>query len=384
MREKPIRIGILLRNRHDGSGGLEKVLESVVANLKDDSVTLYFYAFFAPIYQDFTRSFEKLTVLKLPKPLNWLETHLPSHWGRLVRKIYIKFKGDHLFDQMQADNIDLLIVLDLSKQFLGLYPFIQRFKKKSQIPVISWVHSSLSSNREKTAKKVKSRINILDGHLAISKGLATEISQVYQGKNVQVVFNPVASAALVERDPSKFLYVGRIDENKRVHSLLQQFVTLSGDWRLDIYGSTGSLQGDQDFVREIDQLQLQSHIHFHGWQTDVWPQVKSAGVILLNSEKEGLPLVLIEAMMRGIPALSSDCPTGPADIIQQGQNGWLYPVNEEDRIAKYVQAILDGTLELPTPTAVQQSVQQFEINHYMTGFIKALRWSILQKGMNND
>ena len=369
---RPLRIGILLRNRHDGPGGLEKVLEIVVKGLKGRPIELFFYALYPPKYQQFTDGFSHLSVLALPKPLAFLEKHLPKSLSRLVRKSYVRLCGHKLFDEMIKDQIDLLITMDLSKQFLTNYSFLKRFKEQCRIPLISWVHSSLSSNNKEVERAVKEKIALFDGHLAISTGIAKEIEEIYQGRNVTVIYNPVEEAELVKRDKSKFLYIGRIDENKRVSSLLAQLKKLKGNWSLDIYGSTGNQDKDLEFQNSIKSLGLEDKVTFHGWKRDVWAEIDSAGIILLNSRREGLPLVLVEAMMRGIPALSSDCPTGPADIITHGENGWLYPVDDENSITLILQNIIDSELILPEPVSVQKSVSKYHFDHYFTAIYNAL------------
>ena len=369
---RPLRIGILLRNRHDGPGGLERVLEIVVKELKGRPVELFFYALYPPKYQQFTDGFSHLSVLALPKPLAFLEEHLPKNLSRLVRKSYVRLCGRKLFDEMIKDRIDLLITMDLSKQFLTNYSFLKQFKEKCKIPLISWVHSSLSSNSKEVERAVKEKIALFDGHLAISTGIAKEIEEIYQGRNVTVIYNPVEEAELVKRDKSKLLYIGRIDENKRVTSLLTQLKKLKGNWSLDIYGSTGNQDKDLEFQNSIKSLGLEDRVTFHGWKRDAWAEIDSAGIILLNSRREGLPLVLVEAMMRGIPALSSDCPTGPADIITHGKNGWLYPVDDESSITLILQKVIDSELILPESISVQESVSKYRFDHYFTAIYNAL------------
>lgn len=376
---RPLRIGILLRNRHDGPGGLEKVLEIVARAMPEKNVELFFYALYPPKYQQFTDGFSHLSVLALPKPLAFLEEHLPKNLSRLVRKSYVRLCGRKLFDEMIKDRIDLLITMDLSKQFLTNYSFLKQFKEACKIPLISWVHSSLSSNSKEVERAVKEKIALFDGHLAISTGIAKEIEEIYQGRNVTVIYNPVEEAELVKRDKSKFLYIGRIDENKRVTSLLTQLKKLKGNWSLDIYGSTGNQDKDLEFQNSIKSLGLEDRVAFHGWKRDVWAEIDSAGIILLNSRREGLPLVLVEAMMRGIPALSSDCPTGPADIITHGKNGWLYPVDDEGQITGILQVFLDEDIEVLVPKNVQQSVKKYEVKCYLEFVVIQLKKLIESK-----
>lgn len=367
--QKSLKIGILLRNRHDGPGGLEKVLEIVARAMPSKNVELHFYGLYIPTYTDFTQTFETIHYLSYPSYFERLKNILPKALYRLLQKRYVKKNGYKLFEKMEEDRLDALITMDLSKQFLGNYLFLKEFKEKTGIPILSWIHLSLTGSRAATAIEVAKKISLFDGHLAISKGIAEELSRDYKADNVAVIYNPVDAAELISRNKNRFVYIGRISDIKRVDSLLEQLVPLKGDWHLDIFGSTGNASGDTEFQQYIQNLDLKDRVTFHGWQKNAWNMVTEAGVVLLNSTREGLPLIIIESMMRGIPVLSTDCPTGPADLISVGENGWLYPMNEEYRCREYLQKILDGELLLPIPELVQKSVGNYETGNYLDNLI---------------
>lgn len=374
--QKSLKIGILLRNRHDGPGGLEKVLEIVAKTMPQKNVMLYFYGLYEPSYDLFTKDFIHVTYLELPNILQRLQKSLSPKIFRVLHKSYVMLNGQKLFDQMKADNLDALITMDLSKQFLGNYKFLKAYKEQSGVPLLSWIHLSLTGSSAKTAAEVKEKIGLFDGHLSISHGIANELRELYDAKNVSVVYNPVDAATIIPRNKRKFVYIGRISDIKRVDSLLEQLVSLKGEWHLDVFGSTGNAEGDKAFSQLISDLDLSPKVTFHGWQRDAWDMVKEAGVVLLNSQREGLPLIIIESMMRGIPVLSTDCPTGPADLITVGENGWLYPVNEEWQSREYLQKILDDELILPNSFAIQESVQPYETMNYLDNVVSDIYQTI--------
>ena len=372
--KKKLKIGILLRNRHDGPGGLEKVLEVLAKGIaKRDDAELFFYSLYPPRYTDFTKHFQNLEVLDPSIGIKRIASFLPAKLKRPLRKYYVKQHGHQLFDKMIADQIDVLITMDLSKQFLSNYPFLKRFKEKSGIPVLSWIHISLTGSPDATAKEAKEKSPIFDGHLAISQGLADELARDYQAKNIQLIYNPVDAAPLVKREVTRFVYVGRITKIKRVDSLLEQLAKLIGDWQLDIYGSTGDEVEDAKFKALIEALGLSKKVTFHGWQKDAWANVTEAGVLLLNSTREGFGLVIVEAMQRGIPVIASDCPVGPSELIQNDINGWLYDVNDEAKCRILLQEILAGTRSLPEPIVVKQSVSKFETETYLDNFLQSIQ-----------
>ncbi len=102
--QRKLKIGILLRNRHDVPGGLEKVLSIVARYLPQYDVEAYLYSFFPLNYDDFTADFQKVRYLQYPQWLTRLSQSLPVTLGRFLQKIYVKKEGNKLFEQMKADR----------------------------------------------------------------------------------------------------------------------------------------------------------------------------------------------------------------------------------------------------------------------------------------
>lgn len=371
--QRKLKIGILLRNRHDGPGGLEKVLSMVARYLPSQNAEAYLYSLFPLNYDFFTIGFQQVRYLQYPSILQKINHFLPAKAGRFLQKIYIKSHGDQLFTQMIEDKIDLLLVLDLSRQFIQNYPQLLKFKETSDIPILSWIHSPLTGENDQYRTSIEEAMSLFSGHLAISRGIKRELETLYHAKEISLVYNPVEYAALLPRNPRRFLYIGRIDSNKRVHSLLKQLLSLRGEWQLDIFGSTGSKQKDREFQGYIKDLALENNVRFHGWRDDPWKEIDNAGVLLLNSRKEGFGLAVVEAMQRGIPVLSANSPTGPSELIEEGINGWLYPVEEEAQGIAILQKIIDSELELPDAESIQKSVEPYSASHYIKNFVTTLK-----------
>ena len=82
-------------------------------------------------------------------------------------------------------------------------------------------------------------------------------------------------------------------------------------------------------------------------------------VFVLSSLVEGLPNVLVEAMMCGCTAVSTDCPTGPREVLRDGKFGYLVPVRDPEAMAAAIQKALD----YPTPASLlAEAVSPFEVN----------------------
>jgi len=108
------------------------------------------------------------------------------------------------------------------------------------------------------------------------------------------------------------------------------------DWELKICGNGHTKQRLQ---ARIDQEQIGDQTTLAGPTDDVPGEMAQASVYALSSRFEGFPLVLVEAMSKGMACVAFDCPTGPADIIDDHRNGLLVP-------AKDVEALSAALLEM--------------------------------------
>lgn len=94
------------------------------------------------------------------------------------------------------------------------------------------------------------------------------------------------------------------------------------DWRVHIHGS-GSLR--DRLQAQVDAAGLTGTVTFEGFVPDLASRLGEASLFVLPSRREGLPMVLIEAMAAGLPVVAFDCPTGPAELLEGGRSGILVP-----------------------------------------------------------
>jgi glycosyltransferase involved in cell wall biosynthesis len=97
--------------------------------------------------------------------------------------------------------------------------------------------------------------------------------------------------------------------------------------------------------------------------------MKRAGVFVLSSAWEGLPTVLIEAMAVGTPVVSTDCPSGPSEILDGGKWGRLVPVGDAEAMAK---AIIDTLDSPPDTVAIRNRAEEFSVDTAVDKYLEVL------------
>jgi GalNAc-alpha-(1->4)-GalNAc-alpha-(1->3)-diNAcBac-PP-undecaprenol alpha-1,4-N-acetyl-D-galactosaminyltransferase len=127
--------------------------------------------------------------------------------------------------------------------------------------------------------------------------------------------------------------MGRLVEQKGFDMLLEAFAMLAvkrPDWHLTILGD-GPLRGALE--TQAQQLNLSDKVHLPGNISPPFPIVKAADLFVFSSRYEAFGMALAEAMACGMPVVSFDCPSGPADIVRDGIDGYLVPPNDVAALA---------------------------------------------------
>lgn len=136
--------------------------------------------------------------------------------------------------------------------------------------------------------------------------------------------------------------VGRLCKQKDFSTLFRSFVFVVEqipDAKLHIYGEGDELR---DLTILSKELGINNNIIFEGFSGDMLEEYQKYEIFVLSSKAEGMPNVLLEAMASGLACISSDCEFGPADIIEDGKNGMLVPVENSRALSKAILLLMQN------------------------------------------
>ena len=131
------------------------------------------------------------------------------------------------------------------------------------------------------------------------------------------------------------------------------------EWRLLIYGD-GVLRRRLEGM--IEALELDRRVELPGATGDMGQAMSGASVFVLSSRYEGFPLILLEAMSKGLACVSFDCPTGPREVVHHGEDGLLVPPQDVEKLAEaIIEVIEDEDLRRRLGEAGRAAARRFEM-----------------------
>ncbi|HEY2021538.1 glycosyltransferase [Paraburkholderia sp.] len=179
---------------------------------------------------------------------------------------------------------------------------------------------------------------------ALFSAIAVDIVELPNVINVDALRR--AARTQIESPAESFIVsVARLDEGQKDHSTLLRayaHVRRRGRCKADLV-LIGEGRDRQQLEQLADELEIGTSVHFLGFCADPSPFIRQAELLVLSSRYEGFGMVLGESMALGTPVLSSDCPTGPRDLLDDGKAGLLVPVGDVDAMASAIERLLTDT-----------------------------------------
>jgi len=345
---------LYITNGINGAGGLERVLSIKASYLADN----YGY---------------QVTILSLN------DAHLDPFYAfsNKINMISIKAVGNPINYSISYIKGIIKVIKELKPEVIsvcddGLKAFFLPIILEKKIPIIYERHVSKSieqHNSDNIIKKLITKITCFlmnylghkfDKFIVLTEGNLAEWIGL---NNLQVIPNPLSfypdrSSFLINK---KVIAVGRQCYQKGYDILLSVWKLVNKkfpEWKLEIYGKKDI---DQNLEVLSKKLQLDNSVSFFDPVKEIDEKYMESSIYVMSSRFEGFGMVLIEAMACGLPCVSYNCPHGPADIIKEGQDGFLIQNGDIEAFARSILKLIENEeLRIHMGEKAKENVQRYK------------------------
>ncbi len=339
------------------NGGTERVAVMIANGLSNRGFSVCFLSLVEQKENPFFDISEAVPRYVLKEDGNWVSPgpgYLP-----MVPKIR-KF--------LKQQEIKVLIDIDIVLDVLSLPAAAGRETK-----VISWEHFNVPYEREFLYRRAilhltarfsdyivtltrqdqenyekllhrKGRITFIYNPIEPKKFSETKKEKAFQGKErrrIEAIEQNTADQERAEQKEKALITVGRLIERKGIDMLAKiapRLLKKHKDWKWYMLGD-GELRGLLE--ETVAKYGLEKQLILTGNVTNVEAYLKKSSIYVMTSRIEGLPMCLLEAAGCDLPCVSFDIPTGPAEIIEQGKNGFLISAFDVEKMEKTLDRLME-------------------------------------------
>jgi len=281
----------------------------------------------------------------------------------------------------------LLAVKDRANQVAILAGKLARTTTRIAVEIQTTISAALGdkSSLRKAAWYLPMRLlyPMADVVIAVSEGVATDLVEItgLPRERIQVIRNPAVSGGMFRlaqepvdhpwyQDPSTPIItgIGRLTRQKDFPTLIRAFSRVRSlrPCRLMILGEGR----DRAMLSELARsLGVAEDVALPGFVVNPYPFLRRASLFVLASLWEGSPTVLTEAMALGVPVVATDCPSGPREILRDGQIAPLVPMGDPEALAA---AMLDTLARRPDQVALQNAVVHYRVAASSRRYVEVL------------
>lgn len=355
---------VVIRSGSLRMGGLERVLIEVLQNMDLKKYEIYLFIeddsgkdniFLKDIPKNIKVYFLKPE--KLMRKTESYKNRKKNLFYKLMYNFMMEYERRTIFKNTlrylkEIGSIDVFIDYDW-----GATKYIEKLPVKKRIV---WIHSSiprLFSNRESKIKRFGKRLEKYDKIVAICDEMKNEIIEIYPQLKEKVtrIYNPFNFERIEKLGEEKShltdeelefinekycVAVSRLDNvSKDYPTLLKAFQELSrkvDELKLFIVGDGPSREEIEQLAIELG---IEKRVRFLGLQKNPYVWMKNSKFFVHSSKFEGFGLVSVEAMILGKIVISSDCPVGPKEVLENGKSGILYPVGDYKILAQEMENV---------------------------------------------
>ena len=347
-------------------GGAEKIAVNLSNSLSDENNTYLMFLNENKLKKN--KLNKKLTLLKLNK------TRLIFSILNIIKFLYDTKNETVIISFLNAPNL-----------LFCLIKFSFKFKK---IKLVLTIHNSMSNNYQDSNLKGKIIILLLKYFsrysskiICVSKFVKNDLKKNwnFDVSKLITIYNPAINEDEIKLLSSKFnpfinnfkkknfnviLSIGRLTKQKNYHLLIDSFYKVSKkiDNIILIILGVGELKNE--LYNLVKQKKLVDKVYFLGFQQNPYNYIYNSDLVVLSSDWEGLPTVLIESLYLKKKIVSTNCKGGCSEILDNGKYGYLTPANNSDKLYKKIILALNSPKKKVDQIFLKQFIDKNVLKKY--------------------
>ena len=316
--------------------------------------------------------------------------------NRLLLKRY-RYRSKRVFKSIFLEKLSKLGKIDLIIDFDGgLKSILDNLKAEKKI---IWIHSSIRKHKQDNKSKISrygEELKKYDKIIAICKEMKEEIKELYPSLShkIEYIYNPLDCNNIIEQgneniekmtsyekeliESDYFLAISRLDAvQKDFETLIEGYLILKNKGIKERLYIIGEGDGRVKIEKMIEEKKLVEDVILLGEKKNPYIWIKHSKLFIHSSRYEGFGVVLLEALMMDKFIVSSNCPTGPTEILTKPKVGELFNVGDANQLAEKVLKILyDKDYQKELLKNIQLKKKEFELSEITEKFHKTIEKSM--------
>lgn len=224
-------------------------------------------------------------------------------------------------------------------------------------PLTGNYSNDLNSSFFLTKMSINLTYRFANNIIAVSKGVFNDLNKILNMKLNQLkIINNAVKIIQNKKNPSQIreeyklnkyskiiLGIGNLKKQKDFVTLIEAFNLLENKSNYGLFIIGEGFEKDRLFA-QIKKLKLQNNVFLIGQSLEIYSWLKNADLFVNSSTYDGLPLVIIEALLCGVPVVSTDCISGPAEILDHGKYGKLVQIKDYKKLSEQMELSLSSTI----------------------------------------
>ena len=316
--------------------------------------------------------------------------------NRVLLKGY-RHKSKRVFKSIFLEKLSKLGKIDLIIDFDGgLKSVLDNLKAEKKI---IWIHSSIRKHKQDNKSKISrygEELKKYDKIIAICKEMKEEIKELYPSLShkIEYIYNPLDCNNIIEQgneniekmtsyekeliESDYFLAISRLDVvQKDFETLIEGYLILKNKGIKEKLYIIGEGNGRVKIEKMIEEKKLGEDVILLGEKKNPYVWMKHSKLFIHSSKYEGFGVVLLEALMMDKFIVSSNCPTGPTEILTNPKVGELFNVGDANQLAEKVLKVLyDKDYQKELLKNIQLKKKEFELSEITEKFHKTIEKSM--------